>query len=106
MRSLKVVFPILLFLLLFVPQGIRAKKVVSYTSTADGSLFFQKSSLPFGKEPLGSRLVRIDAGTHFQKMDGFGAALTGSSCYNLMRMTPEDRKAFLQQTFSKNMSDT
>ena len=101
MRSLKVVFPFLLFLLLFVPQGTRAKKVVSYTSTADGSLFFQKSSLPLGKEPLGSRLVRIDAGTHFQKMDGFGAALTGSSCYNLMRMTPEDRKTFLQQTFSK-----
>ena len=26
----------------------------------------------------------------YQTMDGFGAAVTGSTCYNLMRMAPED----------------
>jgi glucosylceramidase len=33
-------------------------------------------------------------------MDGFGAAITGSTCFNLMQMTAADRTAFLKQTFS------
>ena len=33
-------------------------------------------------------------------MDGFGAAVTGSTCYNLMQMTPTDRTKFLTETFS------
>lgn len=93
---------ILLVLLLIIPSlGLSAKKIMSYTSTADGNLFFQRGSLSFCQEPQGSRLVRIEAGSHGQTMDGFGAALTGSSCYNLMRMSPKDRKAFLYQTFSR-----
>lgn len=32
-------------------------------------------------------------------MDGFGVAVTGSTCFNLMQMKPEDRKAFLEMTF-------
>ena len=33
-------------------------------------------------------------------MDGFGAAITGSTCYNLLLMKPADRHAFLTETFS------
>ena len=33
-------------------------------------------------------------------MDGFGAAVTGSTCYNLMQMTRADRAKFLTETFS------
>jgi glucosylceramidase len=33
-------------------------------------------------------------------MDGFGAAITGSTCYNLMKMSKEDRTKFLTETFS------
>jgi glucosylceramidase len=33
-------------------------------------------------------------------MDGFGAAITGSTCYNLMKMASEDRARFLRETFS------
>lgn len=45
--------------------------------------------------------ITLDVKTKFQTMDGFGAAITGSTCYNLMQMTPENRKKFLVQTFSE-----
>ena len=35
-----------------------------------------------------------------QTIDGFGAAVTGSTCYNLMKMTQENRTRFLKETFS------
>ena len=35
-----------------------------------------------------------------QKIDGFGAAITGSSAFNLMQMSPQNRRKFLTETFS------
>ena len=37
----------------------------------------------------------------YQTIYGFGAAITGATCYNLMQMAPADRKAFLTTTFSE-----
>ena len=36
----------------------------------------------------------------YQSIDGFGYALTGAACYNLMRMSAADRRRFLVETFS------
>ncbi len=36
-----------------------------------------------------------------QSIDGFGFAITYSSCYNLLKMEPEARKALLRKTYSK-----
>ncbi|MBR2293271.1 MAG: hypothetical protein IKA44_03060 [Clostridia bacterium] len=33
---------------------------------------------------------------------GFGVAITGSSCYNLAKMTPSERETFLQSIYGKN----
>jgi len=44
--------------------------------------------------------IRLKPENQFQTMDGFGVAITGSTCYNLLQMTPENRALFLQQTFS------
>ncbi|QQS98359.1 glucosylceramidase [Sphingobacterium spiritivorum] len=44
--------------------------------------------------------ITLDPAVKFQTMDGFGAAITGSTCYNLMKMKKEDRTAFLKETFS------
>ncbi|WP_196934284.1 glycoside hydrolase family 30 protein [Sphingobacterium hungaricum] len=44
--------------------------------------------------------ITLDPNTKFQTMDGFGAAITGSTCYNLLKMTQEDRTKFLTETFS------
>ena len=35
-----------------------------------------------------------------QPIYGFGAAITGSTCYNLLKMTEEDREKILQECFS------
>ncbi len=100
MKTHEAILSLVFLLFCVAPQYANARKLVSYTSTADGSMFFQRSSLSFGKSPLGNNLVRIAVDDRHQTMDGFGAALTGSSCYNLMQMSPNDRKAFLRQTFS------
>jgi len=44
--------------------------------------------------------ITLNPDTRYQTMDGFGSAVTGSSCYNLMQMTVEDRTKFLTETFS------
>ncbi len=49
---------------------------------------------------LSPHTVFLDEAQSFQTMDGFGAAITGSSSYNLMMMSAANRKAFLEETFS------
>ena len=44
--------------------------------------------------------VTLNPATRYQEMDGFGAAITGSTGYNLMQMTQENRTKFLTETFS------
>ena len=75
--------------------------VISYTTSADRSSIFQEDSLSFDKsdDKNSNAFILIDKETKFQQIDGFGAALTGSSCYNLMQMSAENRKALLQKTF-------
>lgn len=46
--------------------------------------------------------IKLTPATQYQTMDGFGAAITGSTCYNLMKMNKEDRTQFLTQTFSES----
>lgn len=47
----------------------------------------------------GEYVISLDRNTKYQEMDGFGAAITGSSCYNLLQMKQEDRTALLKETF-------
>lgn len=76
-------------------------KVKGYTITSNGSrtLVFDRQPLNVGQASAGTT-VTINPSDSYQTMDGFGAAITGSTCYNLMQMTPADRKAFLVRTFS------
>lgn len=71
------------------------------TTTANRSKELDESWIDFSKsDNMSPSTVRLMPGEEFQTMDGFGAAITGSTCYNLMRMKPEDRKEFLKTTFS------
>ena len=54
------------------------------------------------KDNLAPTNITIDPATRYQEIDGFGAAITGSTCYNLMKMNATDRKEFLTKTFSPN----
>lgn len=85
------------FLLMFLSLPIFAGK--SFTSTSDRSMVFVQQKVKPSRKALGT-VVTLRPNEVFQPMDGFGAAITGSSSYNLMQMKPADRKAFLERTFS------
>lgn len=80
----------------------RSQAVTAFVTTTDRRRDFAKEYVPFGQTNAEKPLtITLDPTKRFQTMDGFGAALTGSTCYNLLRMAPEDRKRFLTETFSE-----
>ena len=72
-----------------------------YVTSADRSMLFQYIPVSFNAKPNMSPATTIflKPSVKFQKIDGFGAAMTGSSCYNLLRMTPANRTKLLTETF-------
>ena len=85
--------------LLLCTISVQAKSGKSITSTADRTQVFKAGKVKESGKAKGT-VITLNPNKTFQSMDGFGAALTGSSCYNLMRMTPQDRADFLRRTFS------
>lgn len=77
--------------------------VTVYTTTADREVEFVKTAFDFAEGTnMSPNTIRLDEAVSYQTMDGFGAAITGSTAYNLLKMKTEDRKKFLQETFSTN----
>jgi len=61
--------------------------VTIYTTTGNRSLDFGKRFVDFSsKSNMSPNTITLDPAQKFQTMDGFGAAITGSTCYNLMKM--------------------
>ena len=75
-------------------------KVVAYETTANQRLLFRKETLDFSASLSERPVLTLNPETTYQTVEGFGAAITGSTSYNLMKMAPEDRKALLTETFS------
>jgi glucosylceramidase len=76
-----------------------------FVTTADRNKDFAYEIIPFSEEVSAAddvKMVIIDSAVRYQQMDGFGAAITGSTCFNLMRMRQDERSAFLYETFSSN----
>lgn len=48
---------------------------------------------------INSTLITIDPTHHFQRITGFGAALTDSSAYLLSRLSPQRQRAAMQELF-------
>ena len=73
-----------------------------YTTTGNGTqrLDISKAEVFTGNNMAPSTII-VDPAQQFQTMDGFGFAITYSSCYNLLKMKPEERTAFLKQTYSE-----
>ena len=90
----------LLLTLVFVPSFLMAGKVRTIVSTSDRQMVFQQGTLSLSRSSTSSTILRMYPAVTYQTMDGFGAAVTGSTCYNLMQMAPRDRRAFLRYTFS------
>jgi len=73
-----------------------------YVTSSDRAYELTKSSVTLkpGQASSATNRILLDTLTRYQTMDGFGGAITGSTCYNLLRMTDTDRAKFLKQTFS------
>lgn len=82
--------------------GKESGDVLIYTTTNNRSLDLSKTFVDFNETaPMSPTTLTLDPTTKYQSMDGFGAAITGSTCYNLLKMNKEDRTKFLKETFSE-----
>lgn len=93
-----------LFLLLTLTATLNAfsdNVVEVMTTTANGQTLLKTQRLDLGST-LGTAnsIITMNADKKYQTMDGFGFALTYSACYNLMKMTAQDRHDLLVKTFS------
>lgn len=71
-----------------------------YVTTASQSMLFSKVPLQFStKDNMSPYTIKLDPSITYQEIDGFGAAFTGSTCYNLMKMPADKRKELLKETF-------
>ncbi|EOR95519.1 glycoside hydrolase family 30, candidate beta-glycosidase [Arcticibacter svalbardensis MN12-7] len=76
--------------------------VTIYVTTNNRSSDFAKKFVDFSKTSnMSPTTITLDPTTTYQTMDGFGAAITGSTCYNLLKMAQADRTKFLKETFSE-----
>ena len=103
MSSIKRLFAVIVVLFLFVginiAKGTEADRVSIYTTSADQSRLFHHSSTSVSKKTEKRPDIKLQPQLTYQEIDGFGAAITGSTAYNLLQMTPEDRTAFLKEVF-------
>jgi len=70
-------------------------------TTANKSMLFSSIPLSFNTKPNMAieSTIYMNPSEKFQTIDGFGAAITGSSCYNLLKMTQANRTKLLKETF-------
>lgn len=78
-----------------------ANDVDVHVTTANKSMLFTSVPLNFNTKPNMAieTTITINPDERFQEIDGFGAAITGSTCYNLLKMTKENRAKLLKETF-------
>lgn len=83
------------------PEPVDSSDVDMYATYANGSMLFQNIPVSFNTKPnmAIATTIFLDPTERFQEIDGFGVAITGSSCYNLLRMSDENRKKLLTETF-------
>ncbi|MBR5906083.1 MAG: glucosylceramidase [Bacteroidales bacterium] len=78
---------------------VEGDRATVYTTTAAGVLF-KESTVALGK-PGDVNFYKVTLnGESYQSVDGFGMAITQASCYNLLKMSAEDRSEFLKEIFS------
>lgn len=78
-----------------------SEKVSVLVSTGNRAQNFNKQTVELSKnKPNTQATIILNPNQKFQSVYGFGSAITGSACYNLLKMNADDRKSFLVETFS------
>lgn len=77
--------------------------VKSYVVSNDGKYRLTRQLVSFlnGSSDRVDGEITLSVNNRLQEVDGFGFAITGSTAYNLSRMSENDRKHFLTRTFSR-----
>lgn len=71
-----------------------------WQTTANKTLLFKEFNVAEESAvPSDSPTITINDATQYQTIDGWGPAITGSSCYNLLLMTEADRTKLLREVF-------
>lgn len=84
------------------PEVPTSGDVTIYVTTNNRSQDFAKKLVDFStKSNMSPNTITLNPSQTYQTMDGFGAAITGSTCYNLLKMAQADRTKFLKETFSE-----
>lgn len=81
-------------------QSSFAQKGLVYTTSGDRSKSLTSTEVTGEATNVTSSSLVVLPNEENQSIDGFGFALTYSSCYNLLKMDPEARTALLKQTYS------
>lgn len=83
-------------------ESIDRSVVTTYVTTNTRSSEFVKQDVVFSDKAdnMSPLTITLLPTKQYQTIDGFGAAITGSAAYNLLKMTKEDRTQFLEKTFS------
>jgi glucosylceramidase len=78
-----------------------------YVTSANTSMLFQHIPLAFNTKPnmAIATTITLNPSVRFQQIDGFGVAITGSSCYNLLRMSASNRTKLLTEVFDTLKGD-
>lgn len=77
--------------------------VTMYITNTTRSYDLTKKFVDFSeKDNMSPTSITLDPATRYQTIDGFGAAITGSTSYNLSLMPADKRKEFLEETFSQD----
>ncbi len=107
---LRPIIAALFLLALTLPLAAQAQKkgaVSVWLTTADRSslLALQPKPLRFGKPQAGLPAIDVSSSQKFQRMDGFGFALTGGSAQLLMHMDAPQRESLLRELFGTGSGD-
>ncbi|MEL7145617.1 MAG: glycoside hydrolase family 30 beta sandwich domain-containing protein [Bacteroidota bacterium] len=95
----------LLLLLCFSVLEVSAQSVTVYQTTSSGSDKLERKwpNRSFGNQSSGGVILTVNGGMRYQTMDGFGAAMTGSSAYLFNRkMTSTQRNNVMNSLFSSS----
>lgn len=70
------------------------------TTTSNRAKDLSESWISFSStDNMSPSTIRLNPEEKFQTIDGFGAAITGSTAYNLLKMKDSDRAHFLKRNF-------